>query len=45
VKAIGGKVTAVNLSTEQEINGKVLLGIAKQGPVYLRAKKSLPVCL
>jgi len=45
VKAIGGKVTAVNLSTGQEMNGKFLLGIAKQGPVYLRAKKSLPVCL
>ena len=44
VKAIGGDVTPVNLSTGQEINLKVLLGIAKQGPVYVRAMRRLPVC-
>ena len=34
MKVIGNKVTAVNLSSGQAMTGKVLLGIAKQGPVY-----------
>ena len=45
MKVIGTEVAALNLSTGQEMTGNVLLGIAKQGPVYIRAKKSLPVCL
>ena len=35
MKAIGGKVTAVNLSTVQEMNGKVLFGIAIYLSIYL----------
>ena len=44
MKVIGSEVTPVNISTGQEMNAKVLLGIAKQGPVYIRAIASLPVC-
>lgn len=44
VKVIGSEVTPVNISTGQEMNAKVLLGIAKQRPVYIRAMRSLPVC-
>lgn len=43
VKVIGSEVTPVNISTGQEMNAKVLMGIAKQGPVYIRAMRSLPV--
>ena len=43
MKVIGSEVTPVNISTGQEMNAKVLLGIATQGPVYIRAMRSLPV--
>lgn len=41
VKAIGSNITGLNVMQGQEISGKVIIGIAKQGPIYLRAKKQL----
>ena len=41
VKAIGGAINSINLPQGTELSGKVLLGIAKQGPVYVRARENI----
>lgn len=41
VKAIGNTLIEINLPKEVELTGKVLLGIMKQGPVYVRPKTAI----
>ena len=42
MKVIGGSVHPMNLPRGVDLTAKVL-GIVKQGPVYLRSKRSLEV--
>ena len=38
VKVIGGSINPVNLPKGTDQNARTLLAIAKQGPLYVRAK-------
>lgn len=43
VKVIGSSLHPRNLPIGMDFTAKVLLGIVKQGPVYLRSRRSLEV--
>ena len=43
VKVIGSSLHPRNLPIGMDLTAKVLLGIVKQGPVYLRSRRSLEV--
>jgi hypothetical protein len=41
VKAIGATLNEINLPKGVELTGNVLLGIVKQGPVYVMPKTAI----
>ena len=41
MKAIGTTLNKINLPKGVELTGKVLLGIVKQGPVYVMPKRAI----
>ena len=43
MKVIGSSLHPINLPIGMNLTAKVLLGIVKQGPVYLRSRRSLEV--